>query len=104
MLCIWVGLVTAGRYKDIIDLTYILFDNESNKSTGGQNTYQSHIDYIAIAKACGLNATEKIVYNIEELEQKIKNTKGLNFIHVKCGIDDETPRHPIEVVKVSKFK
>ncbi|HJE02852.1 hypothetical protein AAX29_01011 [Aliarcobacter thereius] len=98
------GLVTAGRYKDIIDLTYILFDNESNKSTGGQNTYQSHIDYIAIAKACGFNVSENIVYNIEELEQKIKNTKGLNFMHVKCGIDDETPRPPIEVVKVSKFK
>ena len=98
------GLCTAGRYKDEIDLTYILFDNESNKSTGGQNTYQSHINYIAITKACGFNVSEDIVYNIEELEQKIKNAKGLNFIHVKCGIDDETPRPPIEVVKVSKFK
>ncbi|MCT7481223.1 MULTISPECIES: thiamine pyrophosphate-dependent enzyme [Aliarcobacter] len=98
------GLSTAGRYKDKIDLTYILFDNESNKSTGGQNTYQSHINYIAITKACGFNVSEDIVYDIEELEQKIKNAKGLNFIHVKCGIDDETPRPPIEVVKVSKFK
>lgn len=98
------GICTAGRYKDEIDLTYILFDNESNKSTGGQNTYQSHINYIAITKACGLNASENIVYKVEDLEQKIKDTKGLNFIHVKCGIDDETPRPPIEVVKVSKFK
>ncbi|MDX4069413.1 thiamine pyrophosphate-dependent enzyme [Aliarcobacter skirrowii] len=98
------GICTAGRYKDEIDLTYILFDNESNKSTGGQNTYQSHINYIAITKACGFNVSEDIVYNIEELEQKIKNAKGLNFIHVKCGIDDEMPRPPIEVVKVSKFK
>lgn len=97
------GLCTAGRYKDEIDLTYILFDNESNKSTGGQNTYQGHINYIAITKACGFNVSEDIVYNIEELEQKIKNAKGLNFIHVKCGTDDETPRPPIEVVKVSKF-
>ncbi len=97
------GLSTAGRYKDEIDLTYILFDNESNKSTGGQNTYQGHIDYISIAKACGFNVSEDIVYNIEELEQKIKNAKGLNFIHVKCGTDDETPRPPIEVVKVSNF-
>ena len=98
------GMTTSGRYKDEIDLTYVLFDNESNKSTGGQNTYQSHINYIAITKACGLNASEKIVYKVEDLEQKIKNAKGLNFIHVKCGIDDETPRPPIEVVKVSKFK
>ncbi len=98
------GLCTAGRYKDEIDLTYVLFDNESNKSTGGQNTYQSHINYISITKACGFNICEDIVYNVEELEQKIKNIKGLNFIHVKCGIDDETPRPPIEVVKMSKFK
>lgn len=98
------GLCTAGRYKDEIDLTYVLFDNESNKSTGGQNTYQSHINYISITKACGFNVCEDIVYNVEELEQKIKNIKGLNFIHVKCGIDDETPRPPIEVVKMSKFK
>lgn len=97
------GLSTAGRYKDDIDLTYILFDNESNKSTGGQNTYQSHINYISIAKACGFNVCEKIVYKVEEFEQKVKDAKGLNFIHVKCGIDDETPRPPIEVVKVSKF-
>lgn len=57
--------------------------------------------HIAITKACGFNVCEDIVYNVEELEQKIKNIKGLNFIHIKCGIDDETP---IEVVKVSKFK
>lgn len=97
------GLCTAGRYKDEIDLTYILFDNESNKSTGGQNTYQSHLDYIAIAKACGLNVFENTIYKIEELEEQLKSTKGLNFIHVKCGTDDETPRPPIEIVKVSKF-
>lgn len=98
------GLCTAGRYKDEIDLTYILFDNESNKSTGGQNTYQSHINYIAITKACGFNVSEDIVYNIEELAQKIKNAKDLNFIHVKCGIDDETPRPPIEAIKIKEFK
>jgi len=44
------GLTTAGRYKNEIDLTYILFDNETNKSTGGQNTYQNHINYILLLK------------------------------------------------------
>ncbi|WP_223154936.1 diguanylate cyclase domain-containing protein, partial [Campylobacter concisus] len=48
------GLTTAGRYKNDVNLTYVLFDNESNKSTGGQSTYQKHLDYINIAKACGL--------------------------------------------------
>jgi phosphonopyruvate decarboxylase len=97
------GLSTAGRYKDEINLTYILFDNESNKSTGGQNTYQNHVDYIAIAQASGLNVCEKTLYSVQELERQVNNTHGLNFIHVKCGVDEETPRPPIEVVKVSTF-
>jgi phosphonopyruvate decarboxylase len=97
------GLTTAGRYKDSIDLTYILFDNESNKSTGGQNTYQNHVDYIAIAKASGLDVVQNTVYKVEELEEKLQTTKSLNFIHVKCGNDDEAPRPPIEAIKVINF-
>lgn len=100
------GLTTAGRYSDEIDLTYILFDNESNKSTGGQNTYQKHIDYISVAKASGLNVSEEIITTIDEFSKLIKyfsELKGLNFINVKCGVDEETPRPPIEVVKVNRF-
>ncbi|RXK08782.1 thiamine pyrophosphate-binding protein, partial [Halarcobacter bivalviorum] len=101
------GICTAGRYKDEVGLTYILFDNESNKSTGGQNTYQSHINYIAIAKASGLNTVEQTVISLNDFSNTISEldkTKGLKFLHVKCGNDEETPRPPIEVVKVSKFQ
>ncbi len=98
------GLTTAGRYKDEIDLIYILFDNESNKSTGGQNTYQSHIDYIAIAKASGFGVCEKTIFSVEDMQKEIADAKGLKFVHVKCGVDDETPRPPVEVVKVNKLK
>jgi phosphonopyruvate decarboxylase len=98
------GLTTAGRYKDDIDLTYILFDNEQNKSTGGQNTYQTHINYIGIVKNSNINVYDKIVKNIEEFTKSVKSfTSGLNFIHVKCGIDDVTPRPPLDVVKANKF-
>lgn len=100
------GLTTAGRYKNEIDLTYILFDNESNKSTGGQNTYQNHVNYIHIAKASGLDCIEKIIVSMEDFSKIINdlsNNKGLKFLHVKCGIDEETPRPPVEVVKVSSF-
>ena len=99
------GLTTAGRYKNL-DLTYILFDNEQNKSTGGQNTYQSHVNYIGIAKASNLDVIDKIIQKPDELINtldKIDN-KSINFIHVKCGLDDETPRPPLEVVKVNEFK
>ena len=97
------GLSTAGRYKDDINLTYILFDNQTNKSTGGQNSYQEHLDYIAIAKACGFSVCEDIVYSIDGFENILANQKGLSFIHIKCGIDDETPRPPLEVVKKDRF-
>ena len=97
------GLTTAGRYKNDVNLTYVLFDNESNKSTGGQSTYQKHLDYISIAKACGLYVVDNIVYGVEEFEQKVKIVKGLKFIHVKCGLDNEVPRPPLKVVKVNKF-
>jgi sulfopyruvate decarboxylase TPP-binding subunit len=100
------GLTSAGRYKDKIDLTYILFDNESNKSTGGQNTYQNHVNYIKIAKSSGLDVVENVITDIENFNSIVNSTKcnsGLNFICVKCGIDDETPRPPIDVVKINKI-
>jgi phosphonopyruvate decarboxylase len=97
------GLTTAGRYKDEVDLTYILFDNESNKSTGGQNTYQNHLNYIGIALSSGLNVTEKTLTTLDEFSNSIKQLKkGLNFIHIKCGIDDETPRPPVDIVRVNR--
>ena len=98
------GITTAGRYKNI-DLTYILFDNEQNKSTGGQNTYQSHVDYASIAKASGFNILSKNISNIEEFSNIINNfqKKSINFISIKCGLDNETPRPPLEIVKVRKF-
>ncbi len=100
------GLTTAGRYKDEINLTYILFDNEANKSTGGQNTYQKHIDYINIAKNSGLEVFEEVITKLDDFEsvvEKFNNKKGLKFICVKCGFDEETPRPPLEKVKVNKL-
>ena len=99
------GMTTAGRYQDI-NLTYLLFDNESNKSTGGQNTYQSHVDYIEIAKNSGLNVVENVITDLSEFMEtfnKLQATKGLKFLCVKCGVDDETLRPPLNIVKVKEF-
>ncbi len=100
------GLTTAGRYRDEVDLTYLLFDNEQNKSTGGQNTYQGHVDYIGIARSSGLDVLDHTLEDLnefEELMQQWKGRGGLKFVHIKCGIDPETPRPPLEVVKVKEF-
>ncbi|MDP8098753.1 thiamine pyrophosphate-dependent enzyme [Pasteurella atlantica] len=100
------GLTTAGRYKDEINLIYILFDNEANKSTGGQNTYQKHLDYISIAKSSGLDVFEEVVTSLDDFNsvvEKFNNEKGLKFICVKCGFDEETPRPPLKIVKVNSL-
>ncbi len=99
------GLTTAGRYCNI-DLTYILFDNEQNKSTGGQNTYQSHVDYITIAKGSHLTTVDHPLMSINELNSTLNtmDKKNINFICVKCGLDDETPRPPLDEVRVKAFK
>lgn len=99
------GLTTAGRYADEIDLTYILFDNAQNKSTGGQNSYQEHVDYIGIAKSSGLTAIESIIDDVNMFSRTLETldtTKGLKFLCVKCGTDKETPRPPVDVVRVNK--
>mgnify|MGYP003976445593 FL=1 len=98
------GLSTAGRYADKVDLTYILFDNEQNKSTGGQNTYQNHLDYINIARNSGFEVVNDVVTSVHNFKSTIKDISGLKFICVKCGVDDETPRPPLNVVKTNEFR
>jgi phosphonopyruvate decarboxylase len=98
------GLTTAGRYANKVDLTYILFDNEQNKSTGGQNTYQGHLDYIGIAKRSGFHVTDNIIKAVGDFKLVVKDIIGLKFICVKCGIDDEMPRPPLDIVKINKFQ
>lgn len=99
------GLTTAGRYNGSIDMTYILFDNESNKSTGGQNTYQKHVDYIDIAKNSNLDVYGDVIKDVDTFSSVLDSNKpGLKFLCVKCDLDDVTPRPPLDVVKVDTFK
>ena len=97
------GLTTAGRYADEVNLTYIIFDNEQNKSTGGQNTYQKHLDYTSIAKSSGFDGVDGVVDSVDEFKLLTENINGLRFIHVKCGVDDETPRPPLDIVAQNSF-
>lgn len=101
------GLTTAGRYQDSVNMLYILFDNESNKSTGGQNTYQSHVNYIEIAKHANLLTYNTTIHDLNEFSAVIKKNmkqEGLQFICVKCGYDEVTPRPPLDIVKINQFK
>ena len=97
------GLTTAGRYANKIDLTYILFDNEQNKSTGGQNTYQNHLDYINIAFSSGFNTIKDKIVSLDKFNLNNKEVTGLKFMLVKCGVDKETPRPPLDIIVRNTF-
>jgi sulfopyruvate decarboxylase TPP-binding subunit len=95
------GLTTSGRYSQDIDLMYILFDNESNKSTGGQDTYQKHVDYLQIAQSSGFKVNFSEISNIDPFHKALitfQDIGGLNFLHVKCAYDKNFPRPPLEKV------
>jgi len=97
------GIATAGRYNNV-NLTYIVFDNKSNKSTGGQNSYQEHVEYLDIARACGIDSTFE-VDSVRELEICIGQIRGLNeisVIRVNCSYDPMSPRPSKEVIQSSK--
>ncbi|MEH6589918.1 MAG: thiamine pyrophosphate-binding protein [Halioglobus sp.] len=86
-------------------LLYILFDNESNKSTGGQYSYNQNIDYPALAQSCGFPSTPKTISTLDgffgEIE-KFEDASNPQFLHVKCGYDDTTPRPPANAIIDSK--
>lgn len=99
------GLTTAGRYKDMKgQLTYILFDNFSNKSTGGQRTYQEHIDYAGIAKSSGFEVVQKSCKTLQSFTQNLEHASSrLKFIRVLCSYDEMTPRPPANAIIKSKL-
>jgi len=108
------GLTTTGRYKNFPslkagNLIYVLFDNFTNKSTGGQRTYQEHINYCDIANSSGLVSLGSIS-SLDEFEKVLSNYNFDNknktyFIHIKCSFDPVQPRPKLSsVLRSSKFE
>ena len=61
---------------------------------------------INIAKASNIEVEENTITSLDKFSNiinDIKETSQVKFICVKCGLDDETPRPPLDVVKVNKF-
>lgn len=91
------GLTTAARYVASAQgqLVYVVFDNESNKSTGGQKTLQAHISYQAMAEAGGMKACPETITDLPSFSsvigEAVENGR-FNFLHVKCSFDDTVPR------------
>jgi len=91
------GITTAGRYHNERGrLTYIVFDNESHKSTGGQPAGLQHTDFVGMARAAGWDTWPGIVTSETEFAAALDaaDRRGVPyFIHVKCAYDD-TVRRP----------
>jgi len=100
------GMMTAGRYRQPRGhLLYIVFDNESNKSTGGQNSYQQHVDYGQLAAGCGFLAAPAATDNVEDFAQAVEDSEQQDrpyFIQVKCSYDETSPRPPAAAIRNSK--
>ena len=99
------GITTAGRYDRLEGrLTYIIFDNESNKSTGGQRTYQEHIDYLSLARASGFLTSGIVIDQMSDFKSELEIADAANkyAIHVKCAFDDVVGRPTPEVIVDSK--
>jgi phosphonopyruvate decarboxylase len=99
------ALATTGRYADVsINLVYLLFDNESNKSTGGQCTYQAHVNYSAIAAACGasvfpmVDKTDLFMSSLAALDKEA----GFMFLHIKAAFDEDMLRPLATEIKSSQ--
>jgi phosphonopyruvate decarboxylase len=90
------GMTTAGRYRGN-KLVYVVFDNLCNKSTGGQRSYQEHLNYHQIAINCGWMISPPSHINPDSLSNEIStyllsDEERPLFLVVNCGVDDETPR------------
>lgn len=99
------GLATAGRYANMPGhLTYLVFDNESNKSTGGQHTQQQHVNYQKVAAACGFQVFSETIRTEAEFAAAMAFAEGFtapSLIHIKCAYDAEVPRPDAEAIRAS---
>ena len=78
------SIKTAGTFANN-NFKYILLNNNSHDSVGGQNTYANNIDFEKLSKSLGFKKFYKIKNN-KNLKQNIKRfLKGnnLNFLEVK---------------------
>ena len=96
------SIKTAGTFANK-NFKYILLNNNSHDSVGGQNTYANDINFEKLSESLGF----KKFYNIKDtknLKKKIKGfltEKKLSFLEVKVGNSKikKLPR-PTNLIKI----
>ncbi|MBL19934.1 MAG: phosphonopyruvate decarboxylase [Flavobacteriaceae bacterium] len=98
------SIKTAGTFANK-NFKYILMNNNSHDSVGGQNSYASDINFEKLCKSIGFEKFYSI-YEQEHLEKKIKvflSQKTLSFMEVKVSNSKikKLPR-PKDLIKIKK--
>ena len=99
------SIKTAGSFADK-NFKYILLNNNSHDSVGGQNTYANDIDFKNLSKSLGFKRFYSIT-NDKNLKKNIKiflKDDSLSFLEVKVSNNKikNLPR-PTDLIKIKKL-
>jgi len=99
------SIKTAGTFGSK-NFKYILLNNNSHDSVGGQNTYANYIDFRNLSKSLGFDRFYSI-NSKKNLKKNIKNFlsgNSLNFLEVRISNtkNKNLPR-PTDLIKIKKL-
>jgi phosphonopyruvate decarboxylase len=99
------SIKTAGNFADK-NFKYILLNNNSHDSVGGQNTYANDIDFEKLSKSLGFKKFYSIKndINLKTNIQKFLKGSSLNFLEVKVSNSKikKLPR-PTNLIKIKNL-
>ena len=99
------SIKTAGTFANK-NFKYILLNNNSHDSVGGQSTYADNIHFEKLSKSLGFKKFFSIKddKNIKKTIQKFLKGNSLNFLEVKVSNSkiEKLPR-PTDLIKVKKM-
>ena len=99
------SIKTAGTFANK-NFKYILLNNNSHDSVGGQNTYANDINFEKLSKSLGFKKFYSI-NNDKNLKENIQNflkVNNLGFLEVKVSNSKikKLPR-PTDLIKIKKI-
>ncbi len=99
------SIKTAGTFANK-NFKYILLNNNSHDSVGGQNTYSNNINFEKLSKSLGFKKFYSIKndINLKENIQKFLKDSNLSFLEVKISNSKikKLPR-PTDLIKIKKI-
>ena len=99
------SIKSAGTFANK-NFKYILLNNNSHDSVGGQNTFASNIDFKKFSKSIGFKKfyLVKNTYNLKKIIKHFLSQKHLSFLEVKVT-NSKTKRlpRPTDLIKIKNL-